>query len=486
MKTACLFTVAFVLVGASARADLITVDDDGPADFDTIQAAIDFAVGGDVVLVQPGAYVEAIDFLGKAIAVRSALGPLSSSIKAPPDADSPTVTFASKEGTLATISGFKIGGGNGRIIEDPVFGPSLAGGAIFCYEASPQILNCDMVGNTIDGHGAGMLVMRGSPTITNCTFTGNEASGHGGGIYILDNSSPRITECQFHENSASWGGAITCTVSCHPVIEDCGFTGNDVANVGGAVYIRSSSDPTFTNCTFVNNLQVGNPTSGGAAVTIYGSGNGGGPCYPVLTACRFDRNDAQAYGGAVHAAYSGNVTLIDCALVNNIAGLNGGAVACLGHAKAPTSVLLSGCQIEGNIALASGGGVDSRTATVAIENCTITQNLSGPATGSGGGCRFELSEASSILDSVICANTPDQVAGSFQDDGGNSIQAECPGECIADINDDGIVDGADLTLVLGEWGDCPTEGECPADLTGDGIVDGADLTIVLGAWGPCP
>jgi hypothetical protein len=27
---------------------------------------------------------------------------------------------------------------------------------------------------------------------------------------------------------------------------------------------------------------------------------------------------------------------------------------------------------------------------------------------------------------------------------------------------------------------------CPADLNGDGVVDGADLGILLGAWGPCP
>lgn len=55
--------------------------------------------------------------------------------------------------------------------------------------------------------------------------------------------------------------------------------------------------------------------------------------------------------------------------------------------------------------------------------------------------------------------------------------------CVGDINVDGIVDGADLALVLGSWGACAG---CPADLNGDGVVDGTDLAIVLGAWGPCP
>ena len=36
----------------------------------------------------------------------------------------------------------------------------------------------------------------------------------------------------------------------------------------------------------------------------------------------------------------------------------------------------------------------------------------------------------------------------------------------------------------GSCDDCPTT--CPADLNHDGVVDGFDLTVVLGAWGlPC-
>ncbi|HMN97495.1 MAG TPA: hypothetical protein PKC90_13560 [Phycisphaerales bacterium] len=48
---------------------------------------------------------------------------------------------------------------------------------------------------------------------------------------------------------------------------------------------------------------------------------------------------------------------------------------------------------------------------------------------------------------------------------------------IGDLNGDGIVDGADLGLLLDEWG---TDG--PGDLNGDGVVDGADLGILMAAW----
>lgn len=53
--------------------------------------------------------------------------------------------------------------------------------------------------------------------------------------------------------------------------------------------------------------------------------------------------------------------------------------------------------------------------------------------------------------------------------------------CLADIDDSGTVDGADLAIVLGSW-----NGSGVADLNGDGTVDGVDIAIVLGNWGACP
>jgi hypothetical protein len=44
----------------------------------------------------------------------------------------------------------------------------------------------------------------------------------------------------------------------------------------------------------------------------------------------------------------------------------------------------------------------------------------------------------------------------------------------------GIVDGPDLTIFLGAWGETSPS---PIDLNGDGIVGPEDLTIFLGNWG---
>ncbi|HMN97461.1 MAG TPA: hypothetical protein PKC90_13385, partial [Phycisphaerales bacterium] len=53
--------------------------------------------------------------------------------------------------------------------------------------------------------------------------------------------------------------------------------------------------------------------------------------------------------------------------------------------------------------------------------------------------------------------------------------------CPADLNDDGIVDGADLGILLGNWG---TMGVGDIDMDGD--IDGADLGLLLGGFGFCP
>ncbi|MEY5031942.1 MAG: Dockerin type domain, partial [Planctomycetota bacterium] len=48
----------------------------------------------------------------------------------------------------------------------------------------------------------------------------------------------------------------------------------------------------------------------------------------------------------------------------------------------------------------------------------------------------------------------------------------------ADLDGDGSVGGADLAILLNQWG-----GAGSADLNGDGLVNGSDLAILLNAWG---
>ncbi|MFM1824290.1 MAG: hypothetical protein RI967_2556 [Planctomycetota bacterium] len=68
---------------------------------------------------------------------------------------------------------------------------------------------------------------------------------------------------------------------------------------------------------------------------------------------------------------------------------------------------------------------------------------------------------------------------------GNSVDGfpSCP--CPADVDENSLVDGVDLAIVLSRWGTLPTDYP-RADTNGDGTVDGSDLATLLSGWGACP
>ncbi|MBU3729262.1 MAG: hypothetical protein FGM37_08460, partial [Phycisphaerales bacterium] len=70
-------------------------------------------------------------------------------------------------------------------------------------------------------------------------------------------------------------------------------------------------------------------------------------------------------------------------------------------------------------------------------------------------------------------------AGGAGDTDSDGIPDSCE-RARGDFNLDGLIDGIDLSFVLGAWG---TSGGHPADLSGDGVVAGEDLAALLAAWG---
>ncbi len=55
---------------------------------------------------------------------------------------------------------------------------------------------------------------------------------------------------------------------------------------------------------------------------------------------------------------------------------------------------------------------------------------------------------------------------------------DCAAANPLDLNGDGSVDAADLSILLSNWG---TSGS--GDVNSDGIVDAGDLATLLGGWG---
>ena len=76
-------------------------------------------------------------------------------------------------------------------------------------------------------------------------------------------------------------------------------------------------------------------------------------------------------------------------------------------------------------------------------------------------------------------------SGQLPDENGNNIPDCCEGLCCTgDLFEDGQINGADLGILLSQWG--PATSATVSDLDGSGVVDGADLGILLAGWGPCP
>src|SRR6266403_4701197 len=124
-----------------------------PSDQPTVQAGINAASNGDVVLVSPGRYKENINFLGKDITVKSSNGRKVTILDG--SQKGPVVTFDSKETRKAVLKGFTITNG-------------YAGPGGF-------------------GSGGGILITSGgtSPSIIGNTITANSSCDPGGGSYLI-------------------------------------------------------------------------------------------------------------------------------------------------------------------------------------------------------------------------------------------------------------------------------------------------------------
>ena len=181
-----------------------------PAEYPTIQAAIDAAMTGDTILVADGTYKgpgnREIDFLGKAVVLKSKNGPNKSIIDC--ESAGRGVYFRHGEGPGAVLEGFTIT--NGSV---PASWPGLSvGGGIVCDAASPTIVRNIIAGN----RGSGICCGAGaSPVIKSNFIVGNIADWGGCGIYCDASAPATIANNTIASNPGggvrAWGSAATVT-----------------------------------------------------------------------------------------------------------------------------------------------------------------------------------------------------------------------------------------------------------------------------------
>ncbi|MBU0754204.1 MAG: right-handed parallel beta-helix repeat-containing protein, partial [Planctomycetes bacterium] len=186
-----------------------------PADYTTIQEALNAAYDGDNILVEPGTYNECIDFLGKAVHLQSTAGP-DDTILDGQEAGS-VVSFQSGEGPDSILEGFLITNGTGTTLTDV----GRCGGGIYCLDASPTIRDNIVSANHV---------------------IGVDMIGLGGGIYCIGEaliSGNLIRSNRIEADILRYGGGIYCEGAVR--IEGNVFQWNHTGRLGDGIYCKGDA-----------------------------------------------------------------------------------------------------------------------------------------------------------------------------------------------------------------------------------------------------
>ena len=385
---------------------------DVPADYPTIQAAIDAADEGDQIVIAPGTYNEHdISLRGKAIAIRST-DPLDPAVVEATVVDGDSIAgvfrISEGEGPRSSIEGLKI-----------VRGYAANGAGILCLNVSPTISRCVLERNQANsegGGGGGIACLSSHPLIEECTLRENIAD-HGGGIHC-ESSSPLIRSCTFNENAGlDNGGGISCFTGSAATIAGCEFRNNAAYDKGGGAIYVSASTPYIVDCVleegwaddgggiyFTNdaNSLVVRSTIQGNSVFDRGGGIAVHSSAPVLLECDIFANWAFDFsGGGIDCEEFSQITLRSCRLDRNTAyDHGGGGLYCL-----KSEAALFNCSISGNAAGQSGPGVFVDRSVLSLTNCTLEGNST---YGDEGGITTTDSDVS-VVNSVLWGNSPSEV-----------------------------------------------------------------------------
>jgi hypothetical protein len=405
-----------------------------PTEYDTIQAAINAAVDGDEVIIQPGRYTGPgnydIDFLGKAITVRS-IDPNDSNIVAD------TVVDCNYQGR-----GFRILGGPNSILDGLTIKNSNHEG-VYLGDSS-VISRCVIINSSGSGiHSSGRFGR--NPFITECTIHNN----HYVGINMYGGLT--VDKCVITNNSHGGIRAYSKYGEGAFVITDCLIRGN-YANTGAGIMLHSSSP---TNAVIKNCLITGNLAhydGGGIFLDIRGNNM-------MIENCTISGNKAMEGGGG-GIFIDDNVEVKNCILWDN-------------DANDGPEIVVDGF---GSIATISYSDVQGGQSAVYVDPCS---------TLNWGGGNIDIDPCFTEPgywhpnDTPLNANDDFWVRGDYhlKSEAGRWEWSKYIG---LDPTGDGFIDLSDFAAFTNSW---QTKGGfIPADLDRSGFVDLSDLKLLLDSY----
>jgi len=416
------------------------------------------------------------------------------------------------------------------------------GGAAWLQDCTGQFEDCTLDSNLADVFGGAAYLANSSPTFLRCRVSRNQGYPDSG-IRLDESSHPVIASCTFCEHdfamqgvvNGDWidGGGNCFSYSCADSDQDgtpdeCGTVQDGIHHVpaefptvNAAIRAAGHGDVIEIDAGVHYAVDWINPL--GKALVLRGAVGRHG--YPVTiidlqeynircvnresAATVFEnliiRNGFDETGGAL-LLLRASPTVRNCVLTGNRAGI-GGAAYLTG-----SSSTFEDCFVFDNSAIEDGGALFLHASAASCRSTLVCGNLApGGSQIAGDSSLTDLGSNCVVQSCIDCDSDGDGVLPPMDNcpalfnpmqldcdsDGfgdacelasGEAVDLDASGvpdscECLADMLVDGQVDGADLGILLSQWG--PRKGAV-ADINRDGAVDGADLSILLNSWGACP
>ncbi|MGE0482098.1 MAG: right-handed parallel beta-helix repeat-containing protein [Phycisphaerae bacterium] len=369
-------------------------------------------------------------------------------------------------GDTALIDGFTIRAGRA---DGPALGDTPqtrdCGAAVFVWNSSARILNCEIADNW--SQRAGAIADLGIETrILACRFARNYANAAGAGLHVGGSAAPILASVEFLENvSAGEGGAIAVASPGPTLLTGIDFVAND-ALLGGGLHVAPGGVVFVTACNFHEStgalggggifadhatltMQTARFSGDHAALEPDGgstgyAGNGGGGLRLVGGVCTLENgwfvNNRAALGAGIFASEGARLELFNTRFERNDADAGAGIYAAecdvairassfslnlatglffpVGGAAALTEshATLVDCTFTANAARLGGGALYVEgDAPVAIRDCAFHGNSSDdPDTpGWGGGLLVGFFASPLVVNSTFVANRAHRGAGAF-------------------------------------------------------------------------
>ena len=187
----------------------------------------------------------------------------------------------------------------------------------------------------------------------------------------------------------------------------------DAYQSGGGIFCKDAS-PSITNCSIEYNKVTG--------VSILGDSS------LILTNCVITKNSGLNGAGGISASDSVQLNIIGCRISDNVSERGPGGIWWLSDSK----LMLKNSIISNNFGSQEGGilneGEDS--SEISIINCTIINNKARAV----GGISGSLVSPTTIINSIIWGNNPNQLANGILDVSYSDVQGGWRG--ISNINED--------------------------------------------------